>query len=117
MALQLPITTRDGETLDAYLVPAAILFDVAGKRAEFRFTPYRSREAFAQGLAPVQFDQIVVIVPPDQFDSIAKMPAKALWNHNGEQMPADATIYEVIARLAYGLGKTASPVLATAEDV
>lgn len=115
MALELPIETQDGENIAAYLVPAGIYIEPANNAARFVFLAYRSAQARAVGKAPLQFPPIEVNVSGVDFASTAMAPLSSLWE--GGAIPADATIYDAIARLAYGLGKQHSEVLATAEDV
>ena len=114
MALQLPIETQDGENIKAYLVPAGIYIEPANNSARFLFLAYRSAQAKAEGKAPLQFPPIEVNVSGEGFAHAALAPLAQLY---GGQVPGDATIYSAIARLAYGLGKEHSKVLATAEDV
>ncbi|CAB4139601.1 hypothetical protein UFOVP349_57 [uncultured Caudovirales phage] len=115
MALQLPIQTQDGENIAAYFVPAGIYIEPANNAARFLFLAYRSALARADGKAPLQFPPIEVNVTNGDFGATAMAPLNTLWE--GGAIPADATIYDAIARLAYGLGKQHSEVLATAEDV
>lgn len=115
MALSLPIETQDGESISAYLVPAGIYIEPANNAARFVFLPYRSAEARADGKAPLQFPPIDVVVTNGDFGTASASPLTSLWESG--PVPDDATIYDVIARLAYGLGKQHSEILATAEDV
>jgi hypothetical protein len=117
MALHLPIETMDGEAISAYLVPVELTIIPRQKRSRFSFQAYRSAMAAAEGKAPLQFPMIPVDVVGDDFDATAAAPLSSLWADVGGVIPPDATIYDALARLAYGLGKQHSEVLATAEDV
>lgn len=117
MALQLPIETLDGETITAYLVPVELTIIPRQKRSRFSFQAYRSAQAAAEGKAPLQFPMIPVEVLGGDFDGAAMSPLSTLWSDEGGVIPPGATIYDVLARLAYGLGKQHSEILATAEDV